>query len=175
MKKSFYLVILLLSILITSCEIEGAYNEEGIYDREGVYENTQLIEKLNSEAVETLIIGGNSFVLEAYLWRDFMPVSSSDGNLLISINWLTDINSVKIPDNIRMLQQYVIYGGSIWIANYENEASPNQLVYRIEKVSRNGPQWGPKVYVDVISKVRDSKTDKIHYIKCKNAYIERTD
>ena len=166
-------------MFLTSCGKEGLieYEKEGLieYEKEGVYENIQLIEELNSKAVKTLIIGENSFALEAYLWRDFMPSPDPDRDAMISINRLTDINSVKIPDNIRMIQQYVIYGSSVWIANYEKEERPSQPVYIIEEVSRIGPKWGPKIYVDVVSKVYDTNTSKVYYIKCKNAYIDQVD
>jgi len=179
MNKSYFLEIALLPMLLIGCGKQDliGYGEEGLieYEKEGVYENVQLIEELNSKAAKTLIIGENTFVLKAYLWRDFMPSPDLDRDAMISINRLTDINSVKIPDNIRMIQQYVIYGNSIWIANYEKEERPSQPAYIIEEISRNGPKWGPKIYVDVVSKVYDTNTNKIYYIKCKNAYIDRTD
>ena len=135
----------------------------------------ELIQQLKTKAVDTLKIEPNSFVLEAYLWRDFQPESPPNGQPMISINRLIDVNSVKTPDNISMVKQYVIYQDSIWISDYENEMAPSQPEYKIEKVSRNGPEWGPKVYVDVISQIYDSNTDKTHYIALKNAFIERTD
>jgi len=135
----------------------------------------ELILQLKTKAVDNLIIESNSFVLDAYLWRDFQRVSPPNGKPMISINWLIDINSVRVPDNINLVKQYVIYQDSIWISDYENEMAPNQLEYKIEKISRNGPKWGPKIYVDVISQIYDSNTDKTHYIALKNVFIERTD
>ena len=135
----------------------------------------ELILQLKAKAVDTLIIESNSFVLNAYLWRDFQPESPPNGKPMISINWLIDVNSAKIPDNISMLKQYVIYQDSIWISDYESEIRPSQPEYKIEKMSRNGPEWGPKVYVDVVSQIYDSNTDKTHYLVFKNVFIERTD
>ena len=135
----------------------------------------ELIQELKTKAVDTLKIESNSFVLDAYLWRDFQPVSPPNGKPMISINWLIDVNSVKIPANISMVKQYVIYGDSIWTSDYENEIRPSQPEYKIEKISRNGPEWGPKVYVDVVSQIYDSNADKTHYLVFKNVFIERTD
>ncbi len=95
---------------------------------------------------------------------------------MISINWLVCTNSIKIPDNISMVKQYVIYDDEIWETYYENEApAPNLPVYKMERISRNGPKWGPKIYVDVISQIHDSNTNKDYYIERKNVYVERTD
>jgi hypothetical protein len=134
------------------------------------------IERIKTKTVETVKIGSNTFVLDAYLWRDFMPVSPENGKPMISINWLVDKNSVKIPDNITMVKQYVIYNDEIWIADYEDEApAPSLPEYKLERISRNGPEWGPKVYVDVISQIHDSKNKKDYYIILKNVFVNRTD
>ena len=131
--------------------------------------------QIKEKAVDTLIIGSNSFVLDAYLWRDFMPESPVDGKSMISINWLITTDLVNIPNNISMVKQYVFYGDSIWVANYENEAPiPNLPKYKMERISRNGPKWGPKIYVDVISQIYDSLTNKKYYIERKGVYVERT-
>ena len=140
-------------------------------------EETSKVEilQLREKAVETFTIGLNSFVLDAYLWRDFQPVSPPNGKPMISLNWLICTDFVKIPSNISMVKQYVIYGDEIWEANYENEAPrPSLPEHELERISRNGPKWGPHIYVDVISLIRDSKTNKDHYIIRKNVYVERT-
>jgi len=75
-----------------------------------------------------------------------------------------------------MRQQYVIYGDSVWIANYEDEAPPpSTLDYKIDKNSRNGPKWGPFVYVDVIAKISNTKTNQVYYLKREKVLILRTD
>ena len=166
MKK--YLLIITTLIVLISCDKEDKDESNIRIDREFILE-------LNSKAFDTLIIESNKFVLNAYLYRDFMPISPSDGKALISVNWIKNIDSIEISDNIDLIEQYVINNDSIWISNYENESSVNQPKYKIEKISRNGPKWGPKIYVDVISKVHDSQTDIDYYIRTKNIYIERTD
>ena len=143
-------------------------------DREA--KDKEQIEQLKGKAVDTLIIGSNSFVLDAFLWRDFMPISPKDGKPMIAINWLISTGSVKIPDNISMVKQYVIYKNEIWEADYENEdPAPSLPEYKMERISRNGPKWGPNIYVDVISKIHNSKTNKDYYIERKNVYVARTD
>ncbi|NLJ82815.1 MAG: hypothetical protein GX330_06795 [Bacteroidales bacterium] len=160
MTKRLFIIMVALSFL--SCDREETSRVE--------------ILQIRKKAVDTLKIDSNTFVLDAYLWRDFMPVSPENGQSMISINWLICIDSTKIPDNINMVKQYVIYNDEVWEANYENEApEPSLPEYKMVKISRNGPKWGPKVYVDVISQIRNSKTNKDYYIERKNVYIERTD
>jgi hypothetical protein len=147
-------------------------NDEQVYCHNDDDDFLQIREK----AVDTLAIGSNSFVLEAYLWRDFMPVSPPNGQPMISINWLISTDLVRIPNNISMVKQYVFYNDEIWVSDYENEApAPSLPEYKLERISRNGPKWGPHIYVDVISQIHDSQSNKDYYIKRKNVYVLRTD
>lgn len=165
MKRGLFFIVMAFSLL--NCDT-------------GIMKNTEIskeqILQIKKSAVETLTIGSNSLVLEAYLWRDFMPISPENGKPLISINRLVCTNSVKIPDNISMVKQYVFYGDEIWVADYENEPpAPSCPENTMERISRNGPKWGPKIYVDVVSEIHDSKTNKKYYIERKKVYVERTD
>ncbi len=131
--------------------------------------------QIRKKAVDTLIIGSNTFVLDAYLWRDFMPVSPKNGKPMISINWLVSTDLTKIPENISMIKQYVFFGDEVWEAEYENEApSPSLPEYKLERISRNGPKWGPNINVDVISQIYDSQANKNYYIERKGVYVQRT-
>ena len=150
-------------LLAVSCEKKDMEIDEG------------QISQIKEKAVETLVIGSNSFKLDAYLWRDFMPISPENGKSMISINWLVSTDFVKIPNNISMVKQYVFYEDEIWEAEYENEVRPTQPPHKLERISRNGPKWGTKIYVDVISQIYDSKTNKTHYIIRKGVYVVRTD
>lgn len=58
---------------------------------------------------------------------------------------------------------------------HESESGSTQPDYKIEKISREGPKWGPEIYVDVISKVHDANTNRNYYVRVKNIYVERTD
>jgi hypothetical protein len=133
-----------------------------------------LILELDSKVVGVVTIDSHDYFLDAYLWRDFMPISPPNGKSLISINWLICADSSAIPDSIELKQQYVIYGDSVWIADYENETHQTPE-YKQEKVSRNGPKWGPNVYVDVIAKLTNTKANRDYYLKRDKVFIIRTD
>jgi hypothetical protein len=158
-----------LMILLTGCEKDPVNLDKNIrVDKE-------LIEELNAKSFDTLVIESNRFVLDAYLWRDFMPFSPENGKPMVAINWLRQVDSTEIPDHIHLMKQYVIFNDSIWTSAYATETHPNQSNYKIERVSREGPKWGPKIYVDVISNVYDAATNKNYFIRTKKVYVERTD
>jgi hypothetical protein len=135
----------------------------------------KLISELSNKALDTLLIDSKKYVLAAELWRDFQPISPSGGKALISINWLICTDSVKIPNNIDLIKQYVIYEDFIWSPNYENKVIFDEPEFKIKKISRNGPKWEPKIYVDVISKIHDSNTNKDYFLKLNNVHIDRED
>ena len=155
-------------IILKSCEIEDD-------NKSNIRIDIELISELNSKSFDTLIIDSDKYVLDAYLWRDFQPINPSYGKPMISINWLRKIDSTKIGENIDLINQYVIYKDSIWISDYEIEDLTVQPEYKVKKVSRAGPKWGPEIYVDVISKVRDYNTINEYFIRTKNVYVGRTD
>lgn len=168
MKSRLILVAVFISLL--NCEKND--NENDNIDLI-ITVDKELRQQLYSEAYDTLNIESGSYLLGAYLWRDFQPISPPNGKPMYSINRLINIDSTEIPNNIDMIKQYVINKDSIWIADYyyEREAP----VYIIEKVSVGGPKWGPKIYVDIISQIHDSLSNKDYYLKIKNVYVGRTD
>ena len=159
---------LIILIFTLNCSDNGIGNND-------IEVNPKLIKELRSASSETIQIENNSFVLDAYLWRDFMPMSPLNGRPLISVNKLIELNSETIPNNIDLVKQYVINEDSIWITDYEDERRNSNSPHIIERSSRNGPKWGPQVNVDVVSKIFDSKTGENHYLILKNVFINRTD
>ncbi len=157
-------IILASAFSFTACENEVTNNFK---------EDKDLIIALNDKASSTIRIDSHDYFLDAVLWRDFMPVSPPDGKPLASVNWLIRSDSTSIPEEIIMTRQYVILNDSIWIADYEN-GSPTPS-YKIEKVSRNGPKWGPGTFVEIISEINNTKTNRVYFLKLDKVYIGRTD
>jgi hypothetical protein len=151
----------------------GGTQEQQPMPKNGVRVDRELISQLKAKAVKTLVIGSNSLVLEAELWRNFMPSGGrANDSSLVSTNTLTCKNTVKIPDNIRMVKQYVIFKDSIWVSDYTGREEPNLPAHQKQKTSLKGPKWDD-VQVDVISQILDSKTNQVHYLKVENVPIER--
>lgn len=167
----FLLVAVFISLL--SCIKEDSSEKDDI--NYNIRLDKELVQQLNTDAYDTLIIESGSYILDAYIWRDFQPISPLNGKPMFSINWLINIDSVKIPDNLDLIKQFVINKDSIWISDYKNDTRPIQPLYKIEKYSNSGPKWGPNIYVDVIAQIYDSQTDKVYFLKCKNKFVSRTD
>ena len=140
-----------------------------------VFLNKELIAELKNKAVDTLQIDNNKYVLDACVYRNFHPTFYSNRNirLLTASNWLINTDSVVIPNNIDLIKQYVIKGDSIWIADYETKPLELEFNFKKGRISRNGPEWNTYIYVDVISKIHDSNTNKDYFLKIKNVYIEK--
>ncbi len=169
MKNIFFAIIAV--FILTSCnkkdEIINNDNENDVIVVK------DFITELYNKSVDTLEIASRKYIIDAELWRDFMPPSPPNGYPLIAINWLLPIDTLQMPNNIDLIEQYVVFNDSIWITGYENNNPPS--LHLIIKVSRNGPKWGPHLYVDVFSKIHDSITNIDYFLKKKNVYINRTD
>ena len=161
-----YLLIFILIFVLLGCM-------NNIDPDVGITVDAELARDLVDNAVDTLSIDSGQFILEAELWRDFMPICPVDGRLMISINWLVNLDSVQVPSNLDMTKQYVILNDSIWISDYTDETRMT-YDYKLERISRDGPKWGPNVEVDVISKITDSTIDTIYFIKAENVVIGMT-
>jgi len=82
---------------------------------------------------------------------------------------LTDIDSVQIPEQIKLVKQYVINGDSLWEAAYEDRIYVTDP-YILQKISLNGPEWqGDRM--TVVVEIQNMKTDSNYFIKSENLSI----
>jgi len=154
------LMVLIIFILISGCDIFGP---------------KMPLETLLS-APEQIEIEGHMYILETYLWRDFMPIAPPNGNPLIALIRLTAIDSLPFPSSIDATKLWVINGGKIWETKFTDEERPQypNRKHQLEKVARNGPKWGPGIYVDVVVRIIDGRRD-FYLLRASNQYITRTD
>jgi hypothetical protein len=59
-------------------------------------------------APEQIEIDGREYILETYLWRDFMPPAPPDGQPLIALIWVTATDSLAFPPTIDANMLWVI-------------------------------------------------------------------
>lgn len=156
-------------MVLSKCNDNNKNGEKSI-----IVQNASFVSELFEKSSESINIGQNKYILEAYLWRDFQPISPPDGRPLSAINRLVNVDSTDISEKVDLIEQYVIKNDSVWIAPYDH-TSPHTPEFRIEKISGNGPKWGPEIYVDVIAKVRDINTGTDYFIRKENVNILRTD
>ena len=150
------IVILFTLILLSSCIFP-------------VYTNPK-IDKLIELAVDTLEVNNEKYTLDAFVWRDFMPGDIEDHSMY-SVTTLTRVDSLAIPSDIQMIEQYVIQNLSIWEAEYLDRID-SLSTFQIRRGSSGGPEWEIGSYVNVISKISD--IDTCYYIIKENVEIIMT-
>ena len=152
--------ILVICILISGCDIFGPKLP---------------IETLLS-APEQIEIDNRKYILETFLWRDFMPIAPPDGQPLISLIWVTAIDSLPFPSSIDATKLWVINEEEVCETKFSGEERPEnpQRKHQLEKVARNGPKWGPGIYVDVVVRITYGSRN-FYLLRASNQYISRTD
>ena len=101
----------------------------------------------SSEQVE---IGNLKLEISAYVWRDFMPGTNSNGSGLICVLKLSDKVNRDIPTSLALKTLYVIKSNEVWTTDFDEIR--RDWKNRIEGVARNGPEWEVNRKVDVICK-----------------------
>ena len=126
-------------------------------------------------APDTLIIENQSMILTSSLWRDFQPISPPNGKPMIALVYIETTDSSLMPSSINSDAIYIVYNSQIWKSFFSaEERPPSELKpFRITKIAREGPKWGPFVYVDVI--VRIVFGEKSFLLRASEQYIYRTD
>lgn len=108
---------------------------------------------------QTISLGEHTLTLEAFLWRDFMPMTPPGGSELRSVVKVSKQGIGDLDITPELLYQYVIYGDEVWKAAIE---SVHHYPDRIEGFSGGGPKWGPDVLVDVVVELKyDGNTYRV--------------
>lgn len=108
-------------------------------------------------APDTVVVEGRTLTLSTSIWRDFMPISPPDGKPLIAAAYIDAVDTTRLPSSITSDAIWIAYDGQVWNSHFTNETPPQQRPNRLEKIARNGPKWGPGVYVDVVVRVFDGR------------------
>ena len=119
-------------------------------------------------------VGQETLVLMPLLWRDFMPVSPSDGKPLVAVLRVQAADRAALAATFHVDGAWVIYGAEVWAATVGEEklASPSQTFYEV--VARDGPKWGPNVSVDVVVRIREPSGSS-QLLRAAAQLIQRTD
>ena len=125
---------------------------------------------------DTVMVQSTTLTLSTAIWRDFMPFSPPDGKPLIATAYVDAIDTVTFPSSIRADAIWIVYAGEVWKSFFTSEIPPpNPLTpNRLERIARNGPKWGPDVYVDVVVRILDSQGNA-HLVRAAHQWIGRTD
>lgn len=126
-------------------------------------------------SVDTLQLGQQTFILRTELWRDFMPISPPDGRPLTAYIEIETVDSSAITLDMDSDRIYIVNGEDVWASSYAEELPddyPARQPFRIVKIARDGPKWGPNIYVDVI--VRIVAEGSTYFLRAKNQHIGMT-
>lgn len=125
---------------------------------------------------DTLSIGNKSLILKTEMWRDFQPISPANGKPLIAIFRIITTDSTDLPEGIQADAAWIICNDEIWDTYFTEEEAPEYEVqpYQLYKIARNGPKFGPNIYVTVVVRIIDNM-DISYFLKAENQYIYRTD
>lgn len=125
---------------------------------------------------DTITADGRQLYLATYMWRDFQPISPPDGKPLIAIVYVTATDTAQLPSSISTDAVWIVNNNQVWKSWFTNEPiAPSELKpYRIVKIAREGPKWGPHIYVDVIVRVIDRQGNH-KLLRARNQWIGRTE
>lgn len=133
------------------------------------------VKKLHS-APDTVTINGRQFVLDTYLWRDFMPISPPKGKPLRAVVTIGPTDNQPFPQSLNADKIWVIHGEDLWTRSLEKTGGtgPPGTLKKLEMMSSGGPKWGPGIEVSVVVQLKDSFGDT-YLLKADNQPIHRTE
>ena len=125
-------------------------------------------------APEDVEIDGRVFVLETYLWRDFMPLSPPDGKPLIASVWVTAVDLVDFPPSVTSDRIWIVKEVETWEAGFSDEKRSQRpdRRHQLELVARNGPKLETGIEVDVVVRLKDGDE---YLLRASQQVIHRTE
>lgn len=133
-----------------------------------------------------VVIDNRTLSLSAFPWRDFMPGGwGQDGSpLMVALN-LSSGDKKPLPSGIRLDRAWVLFGEQSWeIFDLRGQTAGRNAdkdswidcsnVPVCETTARDGPKWGPGVFVDIVVRLTDSKGNH-HLLQAPNQKVMRTD
>lgn len=110
------------------------------------------------QAPDTISVDGKQLYPTTALGRDFFPISPPDGRPLVAVITLTTADSSQFPASASADALWIVYNNQIWKSYFTSEPIGDRLQrpYQYARIAREGPKWGPFVFVDVVVRVYDS-------------------
>ncbi len=112
---------------------------------------------------------GQTLFLEAYLWRDFMPVAPKEGRPLAAVLRLRS-RGEPVSRAVRVDSAWVIWGDRVWAMAPRADAHSGG---DMELLARGGPRWPPGTEVEVVVRLRER--DAYALVRAARQRIRRTD
>ena len=137
--------------------------------------NNQISKSISElQAAPTQItIAGRSYKIEAFVWRDFMPISPPDGKSMIASIKLIAEDGNSVPSNLVPDKLWVIKTDDeqVWEINFTDP--PRLSGGTVEIVARNGPKWEPGTDIDVVVQLSDGE-NRTYLLLSPSLKVQRT-
>ena len=117
-----------------------------------------------------VVLNGRSLSLSAYPWRDFMPsfLPAPNGSPMMVVLKVATSDKKPFPSGVRMERAWVLFGEQMWQTSEfraQVKGTPHNKDSWIncsdspvcEATAREGPKWGPGVFVDVVVQLTDKE------------------
>lgn len=156
------LIITFFVVLLSACE------------KPNVIDDADLLDRLMTNSVDTLVYNSSKHVIEAELYRDFFPGSSipTKRPLIASVS-LVNLDSVRISTDLDIAKLYIIKDPIIWVSSPTSTNSQSIPEYKLSKLSNDGPEWDTDQLVDVVLEIRNSVKSENYLLIVRDITIER--
>ena len=132
-------------------------------------------------AAPTMILLDNrSFSVSAFPWRDFMPGSWGPvGSPLMVGLKIASADKKPLPSGIRLDRAWILFGEEIWEVSdlrgrRQDHGEDSWIncsdIPACEVTVRNGPKWGPGVFVDVVVQLTDREGQR-HFLQAPSQLV----
>jgi len=156
------LIVTIFVALLSACE------------KPSVIDDTELLDRLMTNSVDTLVYNSSKHVIEAELYRDFFPGSSipTKRPLIASVS-LVNLDSVRISTDLDITKLYIIKDPIIWVSSPTSTNSQSIPEYKLSKFSNDGPEWDTNILVDVVLEIWNSVNRESYLMIVRDITIER--
>lgn len=167
MKKRIRRLLIILGLAISGFALVSC-------EKPTVFEDEDLINSLYQKAEDTLTFKSSEYILETYLYRNFFPGGPIPKKRpLISILYLTNIDSLDIVEELKLDKVYIISENLIFKSTPEYRDDNSLPNYKQSYICREGPEWETEIKVDVVIKIINQSTNENSYLIARDQTIEK--
>jgi hypothetical protein len=131
--------------------------------------------ELLSDVVDEIIIEGDTYILDAYVYRDMMPiVALKRSDNLNFICRLINVSGKEIPQYIDVVWCFAFYGDKLFFQQFSDHRLPSGTSVIHKMVSHYLPGWNIGEWIHVVVLVKNNKTGEKHYLRKECVRIDVT-
>ena len=106
-----------------------------------------------ADAPRELDVDGVLLQADQFLSRDFFPPVPPEGRPLRIYGGIQAQSDEIIPSGLMAVEIYVLHEGEAWIVEPDPDMSGREDPSIIFTGAKNGPFWGPDVFVDIVTRL----------------------